>query len=247
MMSNLIERDQKTDVIAVNPATKLIEMALTSNADIDKLERLMAMQTAWEEKNAKRDFLDALARFQSKCPDIIKRKQGHNCKYAPLSDIVSQTRELISECGLSYRFEQDQNNGLIQVTCILSHFSGHCEKNTMLSPADTSGSKNAIQAIGSAVQYMMRYTFIGALGITTADEDMDGRLPDKPLAQDDPSVMPASVDSILYIKELIKNKGRDESKFVQYLAGKFKRSIAKLEEITAKESEWATKQLELVK
>ena len=77
MMSNLIERDQKTE-IAVNPATKLIEMALTSNADIDKLERLMAMQTAWEEKNAKREFLDALARFQSKCPDIRKMKQGHN-------------------------------------------------------------------------------------------------------------------------------------------------------------------------
>lgn len=60
-------------------------------------------------------------------------------------------------------------------------------------------------------------------------------------------ITPASVDSILYIKELIENKGRDESKFVQYLSGKFKRPIAKLEDITAKESEWATKQLELVK
>ena len=54
--------------------------------------------------------------------------------------------------------------------------------------ADKSGSKNVIQAVGSAVTYGQRYTLIGALGITTADEDIDGRLPDefkqKPIYQD---------------------------------------------------------------
>jgi hypothetical protein len=39
-------------------------------------------------------------------------------------------------------------------------------------------SKNPIQARGSAIDYMKRYTLIGALGITTADTDIDGRLPE---------------------------------------------------------------------
>ena len=244
MSNQLIERET-TAVQAINPATKLIEMALTSNADIDKLERLMAMQTAWEDKAAKKDFLDALSKFQSKCPDIKKMKQGHNYKYAPLSDIVSQTRELISECGLSYRFEQEHNNGLIKVTCILSHSSGHCEKNTMVSNPDTSGSKNAIQAIGSAVQYMMRYTFIGALGITTADEDMDGRLPvdNKPPAQE----LMISQDIELKIKSLIAEKGKNESGFLSYVGKAWKRDIQSVSDMSMKEADWAVRYLEQIK
>ena len=244
MSNQLIERET-TAVQAINPATKLIEMALTSNADIDKLERLMAMQTAWEEKNAKREFLDALARFQAKCPDIKKMKQGHNCKYAPLADIVNQTRELISECGLSYRFEQEQNGGLITETCILSHTAGHSEKNSMTSPADTSGSKNAIQAITSAVQYMMRYTFIGVLGITTADEDMDGRLPvdNKPPAQE----LMISQEVELKIKSLIAEKGKNELGFLSYVGKAWKRDIQSVSDMSMKEADWAVRYLEQIK
>ena len=237
-MNELVKMDQQLPV--VNPATKLIEMALTTNADIDKLERLMAMQTQWEEKNAKREFLNALAKFQAKCPDVIKRKQGHNYKYAPLSDIVSQTRELISECGLSYRFEQDHNNGLIQVTCILSHSDGHCEKNAMVSNPDTSGSKNAIQAIGSAVQYMMRYTFIGALGITTADEDMDGRLPQK----EESIITSNQADKLI---SLLDEKGKAESAFLLVVSKSWKREIHSVRDMTSKEADWSIRYLEQMK
>ena len=46
----------------------------------------------------------------------------------------------------------------------------------MTALADKTGSKNAVQAIGSTVTYLQRYTLIGALGITTADDDMDARI-----------------------------------------------------------------------
>lgn len=39
---------------------------------------------------------------------------------------------------------------------------------------DPSGSKNAIQAIGSAVSYLRRYTLLGVLGMATSDGDSDG-------------------------------------------------------------------------
>ncbi len=39
---------------------------------------------------------------------------------------------------------------------------------------DASGSKNDIQQKGSTQTYLQRYTLIGALGLSTADEDVDG-------------------------------------------------------------------------
>lgn len=189
---------------------RLLELAINKDADIEKLERLMAMQTQWDERNAKREFLAAMARFQSRCPDIKKMKQGHNYKYAPLSDIVAQIRDLIAECGLCYRFEQDHEKG-IRVTCIVSHESGHSESNTMVAAPDTSGSKNAIQAIGSTVQYLMRYTLVGAFGITTADEDMDGRLPEKVDTIDRDAV-------IKKIQELIKARDGTDEQFLAWFS-----------------------------
>ena len=95
--------------------------------------------------------------------------------YAPLSDIAEQIRGTLKECGLTYRFEQDHQER-IKVTCVVTHVDGHSERTEMSGGADGSGSKNGIQAIGSTVTYLQRYTLIGALGITTADTDMDGRL-----------------------------------------------------------------------
>ena len=44
----------------------------------------------------------------------------------------------------------------------------------MSASADTSGSKNSIQAIGSTVSYLERYTLYAILGLASADQDDDG-------------------------------------------------------------------------
>lgn len=208
MTNQIIEREEAQPVnLPVNQPMRLLELAISSNADVDKLEKLMALQERWNAQEAKKSFLCAMADFQRKCPDIVKRKQGHNYLYAPLSDIVNQIREILSSCGLSYRFEQNHDAG-IQVTCIISHADGHSESTTMKAAADTSGSKNAIQAIGSAVQYLMRYTLIGALGITTADIDMDGRVPQKPAAD------PLTMESEAWLTDY--RNSLDESKQPQF-------------------------------
>lgn len=170
-------KTQDSNVAAIATPATLLQMAVEQNADIDKLEKLMNLQDRWMASQNRQEFFEAFTKFQSRVPALTKSKQGHNYKYAPLSDIAEQIKSTMFECGLSYRFEQKQyENGSIEITCIVSHVSGHCERNTMVSVADTSGSKNGIQAIGSAVSYLQRYTLIGALGIATADEDMDGRL-----------------------------------------------------------------------
>jgi len=174
-MSELIQVESKNEIVPNTPV-HLLELAINQGADIDKLEKLMAMQERWDANLAKKAYTDAMVRFQEQCPVIKKRKKAHNYLYAPLSDIIAQIKKPLGECGLSYRFEQQQLDGEMQITCQITHRDGHSEKTSMTGGLDSSGSKNVIQSYGSTATYLQRYTLTGALGITTADEDIDGRL-----------------------------------------------------------------------
>ena len=168
---NTIEQPQETNLVSV-----IQQVALNPEADVDKLEKMLAMQERWEANQARKAFYGAMSNFQMELPPIVKKKQGHNYQYAPLCDITAIANPYLNKHGLSYRFEQSHENKEISVTCVITHVDGHSERTTMQGANDTSGSKNAIQAAGSTVQYLMRYTIIGALGITTADSDSDGRV-----------------------------------------------------------------------
>ena len=166
-----IEQPQETNLVSV-----IQQVALNPEADVDKLERMLAMQERWEANEARKAFYVAMSNFQMELPPIVKKKQGHNCHYAPLCDITAIANPYLNKHGLSYRFEQAHENNEIYVTCVITHIDGHSERTTMQGANDTSGGKSPIQAAGSTVQYLMRYTIIGALGITTADNDSDGRV-----------------------------------------------------------------------
>jgi len=209
MKKELIQKEEGMALDTSNQYSNLMKIAIESNADIDKLERLMELQERWEAKESKKAFFEGLAKFQANCPMIIKKKDGHNYKYAPLGDIQMQIGDLLSQCGLSYRFEQDHDHEVIGITCVASHTGGHTERVRMVAETDTTGSKNAVQARGSTVTYLQRYTLIGSFGIITADEDTDGRLAD------------ASMDFITEdqgseIHELIQIKGADKARFLKF-------------------------------
>lgn len=155
----------------------LLERALDSGADLEKLEKLMDLQDRWNADQARNLFSKALADFQALLGPIIKRRSGHNCKYADLDDIAQEIRPILDKFGLSYQFKQTQDNNFVTVTCIVRHKSGHTETNSLAAPNDTSGGKNAIQSIASTVTYLRRYTLTGALGITTGTDDNDGGKP----------------------------------------------------------------------
>lgn len=168
--------------------TDLLSQAIDKDLDIEKLERLMAMKERWDKDQARKLFFEALADFQNRCPELRKNKKVNfstkdggqtDYNYAPISDIDRQIKDLMKECGLTKRWEFEDAGGVIKVSCIITHTSGHFERTTMSAQADDSGKKNSIQARGSSIEYMKRYTLIGALGITTADNDIDGRFTQK--------------------------------------------------------------------
>jgi hypothetical protein len=164
------------------PST-LIAMAIEKSIEVDKLEKLLELQERWEAKEAKKKFYDAMAKFQSEIGEIRKTKVvdyvtkdggRKRYKYAPLSEIDEAIKKSLAKYGLTKSFYIKEENGRIYVSCKISHEAGHSEITTMSGVADASGNKNAIQASGSTITYLQRYTLIGALGLTTADEDNDG-------------------------------------------------------------------------
>lgn len=165
--------------IAITPDQMLMK-GIESGLDIDKLEKLMALQERWEAKNAERAFYDAMSSFQENKPDIIKTKKGHNSNYAPLAKIQKAIDPIATRFGLSYRFEQKMKDGKMIVACVVTHKGGHSERSEMEAPADTSGSKNAIQSWGSTRSYLYRYTLEGVFGLSSDDDD-DGNKASKPI------------------------------------------------------------------
>lgn len=174
-----------TEEITLHSPADLISQAIDKGLTVEALEKLVALQERWEANQARKKFFSALADFQNKCPELRKNKAvdyGNgkaSYHYAPLSDIDRQIKKFMDECGLSKRWEIQDDGDKIKVTCLITHNDGHTERTTMSGNPDTTGSKNPIQARGSAIEYMKRYTLIGALGITTADNDIDGRIPDQ--------------------------------------------------------------------
>lgn len=158
----------------------LMQIALERGA-VDQLEKLMQLQKDWEDRQARKDFFYALSEFQMNCPSLQKMKGvSHDngktikYKYIPLAQVQETIREPLHKSGLSFRWEIEDKGEMLNVTCVLTHLNGHAERTSMSAKADDSGSKNAIQARGSTITYLQRYTLIGALGISSADVDNDG-------------------------------------------------------------------------
>ena len=196
------------DQSMVTTPSKLLEMAVSQNADIDKLEKLMDLQQRWEANEARKAYIEAMTTFRSSVENITKNKEGHNSKYADLAHTLNSIKNQLSENGLSHTWKTEQGESLaITVTCHVTHRLGHQESTSMTALADTTGSKNDVQAIGSTVTYLQRYTLYAILGLASSDQDNDGKADQRTGAQVDAewmervSVWKEILPSILQLKE----------------------------------------------
>jgi hypothetical protein len=170
---SIIPQEEPRALAAVTPMD-MLNRAVQSGADIEMIEKLMSLQDRWETGQARKAFDKAIAAAKAKITPIQRNATGHNSKkYADFAAIAKVVDPILSEHGLSYRFRTAQSDR-ISVTCILSHEAGHSEETTLTGPADTSGSKNAIQAIGSTLTYLQRYSLVQMLGLAAAADD-DGK------------------------------------------------------------------------
>lgn len=211
------------------------------NVDIDKMERLIEMQERVQRRNAEVAFYDALAVMQPKLPIItekggIKDRSGKvQSTYALWEDINEAISPILSEHGFSLTFKGRTEDGKFITVGILAHRDGHRETTEVELPADNSGSKNAVQAIGSAKSYGKRYAAFDLLNITTRGADDDGNAAGNAQTIDEGQAKA--------LRDLIKVKNKSEAKFVAYLASSARYSIAKLEDIHAADFDAAMREL----
>ncbi len=161
-----------------NSPAAMIQMAVEGKADLGSLKELLAIQKDWEANEARKAYHVAMAAFKANPPKIDKDKQVAygNTKYnhASLYNVTEKISAELSKHGLSASWTTKQN-GAIMVTCKITHIQGHSEETTLAAPADGSGSKNAIQSIGSTITYLERYTLLALTGLATYDQDDDGQ------------------------------------------------------------------------
>ncbi len=154
-------------------------VALDPNVDVEKMERLMALQERILDRNAKAAFDDALAKMQPMLPVIQERGAVTNrdgvvqSTYATWKDVNAAIKPVLKKHRFSLRFRTGVEGTMLLVTGILSH-AGHSEETTLAMPADTSGNKNAVQAVMSTTSYGKRGTTMLLLNLsTTLEEDDD--------------------------------------------------------------------------
>lgn len=156
-------------------------LAVNPDFGVEKLEKLIDMQERILDRNAASAFNIAFAKMQPKIPTIIERKSTDRGKYAPREDIVEVIRPILSEYGFSLSFRTEwPEKTVVKVVGILTHEEGHSRQSEFMSAADTSGSKNAVQALGSAVEYGRRYTTTDLLNIASRGGDDDATKSGRP-------------------------------------------------------------------
>ena len=180
-MGELAIKNEAEVVTVTDMAGGLLDViaraARDPNVDIDKMERLLEMQERVHARNAKAAYYSALADMQPNLPAIIERggikdRTGNiQSTYALWEDINDVIKPILSASGFALSFKCRRTDNEIIVTGILSHREGHSEETELSLP---SGSKNAVQAVGSSTQYGKRYTASALLNLTTVGADDDG-------------------------------------------------------------------------
>jgi hypothetical protein len=206
--NQVIEHQPKQ--VAAQPVTpaQMLQMAVEQGADLDKLTKLMDLQDRWEAAQSRKAYTVSMAKFREICPSIQKTRKAHNSQYAGLAETLAQIKPAMSSNGLSHTWKTNQEGAFISVTCIVTHIDGHIESTTLGAGADSSGSKNSIQAIGSTISYLERYTLFAILGLASGDQDDDGAAACSDLITESQQ---ASIEA------LISEVGADRGRFLKYL------------------------------
>jgi len=138
----------------------------------------------------------ALAKAQGEFPPLTKGRTGKitskrtgqsfSYSYADLADAVSTLSPILAKHGLSVMQPISMTDGGVSVETVLLHESGEWVSSVMVWYVAEMDNR----AIGSAVTYARRYSYIASVGAAATDEDDDGEAASVPQAR--PPAKPAS-------------------------------------------------------
>jgi len=201
--------------VAIMPApsltpVELLRIAVTQNADVEKLTKLMDLQERWEKNEARKAFNEAMKRFKANPPEILKNKlvefdtsKGKTSyRHATLDSVCEIVTKALYDVGITFSWKVSQDKEFITVAAVLTHDLGHSEQTQLMGMPDNSGGKNPIQAVGSTTTYLQRYSLLAACGLA-ASNDTDGVVRDtKGLDEDKVREYLAQMSEVYTLPEL---------------------------------------------
>jgi hypothetical protein len=238
--TELAIRENEAPIAPTNALTPMdmIAQAIASGAGVEQLGKLMELQERYEASQARKAFNAAIAAAKAEMSPVVRNRSGHNSKkYADFAAIAEAVDPILSKNDLGYRFRSETGER-INVTCILFHKGGHSEETTLAGPPDKTGNKNEVQAIGSTLTYLQRYSLVQALGLAATDDDDGVKGGDGPTG-------PITDDQAAHLISICDEIGADKVAFCEYFkidgiallpADKYQRAIALLEKKRAKDT-----------
>lgn len=229
----------------------VLNNAVNRGAPLETIEKLMELQERYEKNAARKEYYEAMAKFKADPPRIIKEKRASfetksggtaSYSYPELAKAAEAINRSLGEHGLHASWRTEQNNGSVTVTCTISHRAGHSESTSLTASPDTTGTKNTIQALGSTISYLERYTLLALTGLAAEGMDDDGHSASgpKPITEAQVTILNDLIDEKYKTDELKakflewvqKNHGADSIETLP--ASKFKVVKVALENVKSK-------------
>jgi len=178
---------QETTVTSVSPETQMISMiermAMNPEVDVDKLERLMAMNTQMLDRQAEQEYTRAMVKVQQGLRGVTRDK--HNPQTHSNYPSLEAMKKAVVPAYTAEGFAVSYGEGVtdkpdhIRVTCKVMHIAGHSEPFYYDCPIDDKGmsgkvNKTLTHGKASAITYGERYILKLIFNITIQDEDDDG-------------------------------------------------------------------------
>lgn len=186
------------------------------NVDIDKMERLIAMQERVMSRQAEEAFNIAMNAAQSEMRPISANASNPQTKsrYATYDKLDRELRPIYTSHGFSLSFDEGDSPKPehVRVLCYVSHIGGHTRTYHRDMPADGKGAKGGdvmtkTHAAGAAGSYGARYLLKGIFNISIGEDDNDGN----------GSVEMINAQQCAELRQLIAQAGVTEDSFCDYV------------------------------
>jgi hypothetical protein len=161
-------------------------LATNANLNIETFDRLLLARRQEEDRAAERAFNLAMSQAKGELQPVLKtrdvdypsKKEGGGrtkYKYESFADVARAVDPVFAAHGLAYRFSIAQAADQVTVTCIVSHADGYSDRTNLVGKVDPgSTGMSMVQALGSVLTYLQRYSLRAAIGLAAGVDD-DGR------------------------------------------------------------------------
>lgn len=174
-----VQHDERAVVFSM-----IERLARDPAVDIDKLERIMALQRQMTLDRAEMEYAEAMSACQNEMEPIRKDAENKQTKsnYATYHALDRALRPIYTKHGFEVTFDTADASqpDHILILCMITHKGGHKRIHRAPMACDGKGAKGGdvmtkTHAMGSALMYGRRYTLGLGFNIVTADmKDDDG-------------------------------------------------------------------------